>query len=160
MRYATFVNFTEKPFTAYWNGRPYTFKPAQKSEHLNEMIAQHFAKHLANQVLTDAGKEQYCSPKKPTDVPQFMDVFNKAFFIEGNGSEVDSETGLPTDAVGQPDQPGMNVRVTQRVTADPYDARANADAALPAGAPQIIGSATEGSDDVGDEEASFEGTGE
>ena len=159
MRYATFTNFDNEPFTAYWNGRPYTFQPGDVREHLNESIAAHFAKHLANKVLTRTGKEQFCSPKKPEEVPQFMEVFNKAIILEAGGREVDSETGLPVDGpsrgneLGSSDQPGMNVRVIPRVpVADPYDARANAASAMPEGKPQIIGTVTEN-----DEESSFEG---
>lgn len=157
MKYATFINFTTKPFTAHWNGKPYTFNPGDRKEHLNAGIAEHFAKHLANQVLTETGKERYTSPKKPLEVPEFMTVFNKAFFLEGDGSEVDSETGLPVDGrsrsneLGSTDQVGMNVRVAPRVPIDPFDARANSDTAMPEGKPQIIGGAI-GNDD----ESTFE----
>jgi len=147
MKFATFINFTEKPFTGYWNGKPYTFQPGQKKEHLNSMIAAHFAKHLANQVLTESGKEQYCSPKKPNEVPQFMQVFNKAYFLEGNGQEVDRETGLPADgtvtgvqATATPDEPSMNIKTVPRaiIQNDPYDAHA-APQFGPGGKPQVIG---------------------
>jgi len=157
MKYATFHNFTSKPFTGYWNGKAYTFQPGAKKMHLNENLARHFAKHLANQVLTESGKETFTSPKRPLDVPEFMEVFNKAFILEGHGEEVDSETGLPVDEVNgrMPDQPSMNIRTAPRVPVDPYDANAN-QAVGPGGAPQIIGSATEGEDD----EDSFEGKGD
>lgn len=117
MRYATFTNFDAEPFTAYWNGRPYTFQPGDRKEHLNESIASHFAKHLANKILTRTGKEQYCSPKKPLEVPEFMEVFNKAFSIEGEGAQFDAETGLPIDQTlrrATPDEVGMNVTVKPR----------------------------------------------
>jgi len=157
MKYATFVNFTEKPFTAYWNGKPYTFNPGQKKEHLNAAIAQHFAKHLANQVLTTAGKETSTSPKKPDQVPEFMEVFNKACFLEDDGAEVDSETGLPVDGpssetgAGLPDQePSMNIEVKPRSEVDPYDANATPQTG-PGGKAQVIGNATE-NEDATDEE--------
>ena len=153
MKYATFINFTEKAFTGYWNGRAYTFQPGQKKEHLNSAIAAHFAKHLSNQVLTDAGKEQYCSPKKLEEVPQFMEVFNKALFLEGDGREVDAETGLPTDGQrNNADEIGMNVRVIPRqpIGIDPYDANAQPQVG-PGAKAQVIGEAIE------DEESSFEG---
>ena len=151
MKYATFINFTEKAFTGYWNGRAYTFQPGQKKEHLNSAIAAHFAKHLSNQVLTDAGKEQYCSPKKPEEVPQFMEVFNKALFIEGGGQEVDAETGLSVDGKQNINEIGMNVRVIPRqpITTDPYDANAQPQVG-PGTKAQIVGEAE-------DEESSFEG---
>lgn len=152
MRYATFLNFTNKPFTAYWNGKPYTFNPGQKKEHLNESIAAHFAKHLANQVLTEKGKEQYCSPKKPTDVPEFMTTFNKAFFMESDGQEFDAETGLSVNeasGINNVDQVGSNIKVKPKVSTDPYDSRSNAQLG-PDDKPQIIGEAV-------DDESTFEG---
>lgn len=117
MRYATFINFDSEPFTGYWNGRPYTFNPGDKREHLNEAIASHFAKHLANKILTRTGKEQYCSPKKPLEVPEFMNVFNKAFILEGEGAQFDAETGLqidPTRPRLTPEEVGMNVATKPR----------------------------------------------
>jgi len=139
MKYATFINFTAKTFTAYWDGRPYTFKPGQKADRMKSPIAAHFAKHLTNKVLTKSGKENYCSPKKPQDVPQFMEIFNKAYIIEKQGREFDSETGLPIDIKKEklnPDEISMNINVepTKKIgeleendTIDPYDARANSD---------------------------------
>lgn len=142
MRYATFINFTEKDFTAYWNGRAYTFKPGQRKEHLNESIASHFAKHLANQVLQDGSirdGEKFTSPKKPNEVPQFMEVYNKAFKIEGDGSDVDAETGLPTGSQSvEDDQPSMNIRTKKRESVDPYDS-ANQPVVGPGDKPQVVG---------------------
>lgn len=158
MRYATFFNFTSKPFTGYWNGKPYTFQPGAKKIHLNEEIARHFAKHLSNQVLTENGKETFTSPKKPLEVPEFMEVFNKAFILEGHGEEVDAETGLPVDEVNgrssELDQPSMNIRTSPRQPIDPYDANANQTTG-PGAQPQVIGGG-----DAGDDEESFEGKGE
>ena len=77
-RTAMFFNFTKKPFTGYWNGKPKTFNPGEK-KFMPEYLARHFAKHLTNQVLIDAGKETSTSPKFPEQVPEFMEVFNKAF---------------------------------------------------------------------------------
>ncbi len=152
MKLATFLNFTDKPFTAKWNGKDYTFKPGQKKEHLNSMIVATFAKHLANQVLTESNREQYCSPKKPLEVPEFMKEFNKAFFIEGEGRDIDPETGLPADGAVRPDEvngPSMNIRTVPRAPADPYDANAGPQYG-PGGKPQVIGTVT-------DDEESFEG---
>lgn len=161
MRQATFLNFTNKPFTAYWNGREYTFKPGQKKTGLNESIAAHFAKHLANKVLTEAGKEQHCSPKKPEQNTAFMDIYNKAFFMENDGMDFDPETGLPTgEGEMEKDEVGMNIRTVprQKIGApaipktDLYDANAQPKAG-PGDKPQIIGEATEGDED----EEEFEG---
>ncbi len=133
-----FHNFTNKPFTAFWNGRPYTFKPGVKKYYIKG-IAEHFAKHLANQVLTESGKETFTSPKKPNEVPIFMEVFNKALLTE----EVPYEDNL--DIPGgdvESDVPSMNVRVVPRTAIDPYDAHANP-AVGPGTAPQIIGEVSE-----------------
>jgi hypothetical protein len=160
MRYATFINFTTSDFVAYWNGRPYNFKPGQKKEHLNEAIARHFAKHLANQVLQDGSivdGEKYTSPKKPDEVPKFMEIFNKAFKIEGEGGEVDAETGLPIgnqdSGAGQPDQdePSMSIQTKTRKVIDPYDATSQKEVVGPGTTPQVVGELS------GDEEDNFEG---
>lgn len=120
MLYAKFINFTKKPFTAYWDGKPYTFKPGQERAHLPDGVAQVFAKHLANKVLTESKKEQYCSPKKPMEVPEFMDIVNKAYFPEGTTTELDPEIGIEPDK-----QISMNVEVKKREPVDPYNAREN-----------------------------------
>jgi len=128
-----FHNFTEKPFTGYWNGKAYTFKPGVKKEYVKG-IAEHFAKHLANQVLTESGKETFTSPKKPLEVPAFMEVFNKALLTE----EIPDEGNLDIDGGGDDiDQPSMNIRVKAPQPIDPYDASAQP-AAGPGSAPQVI----------------------
>lgn len=135
MQYATFLNFTEKPFTAHWNGKPYTFKPGQKKVGMPDGVAQTFAKHLANQVLTEAGKEVYCSPKKPLQVPEFMNLFNQAYFPEGvDGEDIDSDIGISPD-----EQPSMNVEMRKRQKIDPYDANANTDFGGPGEGAQVVG---------------------
>ena len=139
MLYATFVNFTEKPFTAYWNGKPYTFNPGQKKEHLPDGVAQVFAKHLANKVLTESKNKKdatYCSPKKPLQVPQFMNIFNKAYFPEGSPEELDPEIGVEPDK-----EPSMDIEVKKREIIDPYDASANPTVG-PGGNAQVVGEVT------------------
>lgn len=133
-----FHNFTNKPFTGYWDGKAYTFKPGVKKYYVKG-IAEHFAKHLANQVLTESNREIYTSPKKPQDVPVFMEVFNKALLTE----EVPDEDNL--DIPGgdvQSDIPSMNIKVTPRTPIDPYDARTQP-AVGPGSAPQIVGEAVD-----------------
>lgn len=92
---ATFFNFTDRPFTGYWNGKGKTFGPGAR-QLMPAFLAEHFALHLTNQELIRDGKEVYTSPKKPMEVPQFMDIFNKAFIaekrIEG-GNEIDDIIG-------------------------------------------------------------------
>ena len=160
MRYATFTNFDTKKFVAFWNGKPYTFQPGESKKHINASVVATWAKHLANKILTRNNKETLCSPKKPEDVPKFMEQFNKAYTLEGDGRDIDSETGLPVDDVNAQQidpvtQPGMNIEVRPTEPVDAFDANAgkNADTSAPAGKPQVIGSASEG-----DDESEFEGT--
>jgi hypothetical protein len=144
----TFYNFTEKSFEGFWNGRKYTFKPGVKKEY-RRLIAIHFAKHLANKILTEEGKERAVSPKKPEEVPEFMAVFNKALLVEElpDAENLDIETG------GQSiDEPSMNVRITKRESIDPYDASKNSNVG-PGSTPQIIGDTAQddGQSDEADE---------
>ena len=138
-----FHNFTSNVFTGYWNGKAYQFKPGIKKEYAKG-IAEHFAKHLTNEVLTGRGLEAYTSPKKPSDVPQFMDIFNKALLIE----EIPDEENL--DIMSEDvESPSMNIRTTPAVMTDPYDSHSQQNFG-PGSAPQVIGSAT-------DDESTFEG---
>ncbi len=84
---ALFTNFSNEPFTGYWNGKGKTFKPGQ-SLYMPDYLAQHFAKHLTNRELLRTKPdgspvykdgEKMTSPKKPQDVPMFMELFNKAY---------------------------------------------------------------------------------
>jgi len=109
MSNATFHNFTDKPFTGYWNGKPKTFKPGERM-YMPAYLAEHFAKHLTNRVLIEEvkGGENYTSPKFPSQVPQFMEVFNKAYLPdEGEeGSELDQEI-----AAASPKGPSADIEV-------------------------------------------------
>lgn len=63
-----------------------------------EYLARHFGKHLTNQILIEQGKETATSPKKPDEVKDFSDIFNKVCIIdedqEETGSEADREIEL------------------------------------------------------------------
>jgi len=117
-----FHNFTENSFTGYWNGKAYTFKPGTK-KYYPKGIAEHFAKHRTNEILTETGKgnERYTSPKKPLEVPAFMDIFNKARLIE----EVPDEDNLDIDEISGAAEPSMNVKVEPKPEIDPYDSSKN-----------------------------------
>lgn len=87
MKTALFTNFTEQEFTGYWDGKAKKFDPGQ-SLYMPDYLARHFAKHLTNRELlrVDANGnpvyrdgEKMTSPKKPEDVPLFMEIFNKAY---------------------------------------------------------------------------------
>lgn len=149
MKRATFINFTDKPFTVHWDGRATEVPAGEKLEGLNENVARVFAKHLANKVLLEQDQERSMSPKKPEQDAKFMKVFNKAFIEEGSGREFDAVTGLPIKE-GQhkksPDQismeqPSMNIHTVEQkkqANADPYDANAQ-EPVGPGGKPQVVG---------------------
>ena len=84
MKTALFVNFTNEDFTGFWDGTGKNIK-AGESLYMPDYLARHFANHLTNRELikknTKAG-ETSTSPKKPEDVPAFMELFNKAYIPE------------------------------------------------------------------------------
>lgn len=176
MSNATFHNFTDRPFTGHWNGKAKTFAPGAK-QLMPAFLAEHFAKYLTNDVLIREGKEIYTSPKKPLDVPQFMDLFNKAFIaekrIEG-GNEIDDLIGSAAADVSS-DEVSSNIKPQVKLNhvdesspaaaaaamrgedpnadadqeADPYTPSANE--VGPGNGSQVIGEATD--DDYEGEEA-------
>lgn len=83
---ALFYNFTDKPFTGYWDGKAKTFKAGAK-QYMEAWRARHYAKHLVNQVLLEQGKENATSPKFPDQVPAFKELFDKACIIEEEQDE-------------------------------------------------------------------------
>lgn len=130
MTNATFVNFDTKPFTGYWNGKPKTFK-AGETFYTQAWLAEHFAKHLANRWLIEHGQEVYTSPKNPGQVPQFMDVFKKAFVPDGKQVAAEEETFAP--------DPSMDIEVKKPQAIDQGPAAAlAAEESAPNGEPQII----------------------
>lgn len=87
MKTALFTNFSDEAFTGYWDGKPKTFTPGQ-SLYMPDYLAQHFAKHLVNKELLSQKPdgtpkykdgEKMTSPKRPEDVPIYMELFNKAY---------------------------------------------------------------------------------
>jgi len=101
---ALFTNFSKEEFEGFWNGKGRKFQPGQ-SMHMPDYLAKHFAKHLTNRELIrkdDKGSliysegEKMTSPKRPEDVPLFMDLFNKAYTPE---TEDIGEEGDDVDAL-------------------------------------------------------------
>ncbi len=97
---ALFTNFSNDPFTGYWNGKGKTFQPGQ-SIYMPDYLAQHFAKHLTNRELlrtkpdgTPIYKdgEKMTSPKRPEDMPIFMELFNKAYTPDEDVDNVTAES--------------------------------------------------------------------
>lgn len=83
---ALFTNFSSEEFVGAWNGKERRFAPGQQV-YLPYWMASHFGKHLANRELLRRDTqgnpvfkdgEKMTSPKRPADVPIFMDLFNKA----------------------------------------------------------------------------------
>lgn len=144
-----FTNFTDREFTARWNGRKYTFGPGQSKGGLQAGIAVHFARCLANEELLKNGSKQAIasmSPKKPFDHPLFMECFNKAYRVEHEGMEVDPETGMPTSGESGTAPVSSDLTPKRPAAADPYDAASNASASAPKAPPQELGDAKPSAD--------------
>lgn len=88
MKSASFTNFSDEPFTGYWNGKGKTFQPGEMLW-MDDFLAQHYGKHLTNRELLKLGKERSTSPKRPEDVPEFMELFNQAYMPDTSGAEID-----------------------------------------------------------------------
>ena len=113
MKTALFTNFSNEDFIGYWNGKPYKFK-AGEGKYFEEGIAQHFAKHLVNRELLKLGKERATSPKFPEQVPDFMELFNKAFILEKSDEEQD-EAQAQTVAINKNKEVGSDIEVKDKV---------------------------------------------
>lgn len=92
-----FRNFSSEKFVGMWNSEQFPFEPNQ-SMYMEDWMARHFAKHLANRELLRAGMDNDTSPKKPEDNPRFMEMFNKAY-IEGSESEAVSPERARLNAI-------------------------------------------------------------
>lgn len=84
---ALFTNWTGEEFNWGWNGNNRRFAPGQ-SLYMPDYLAQHYAKHLTNRELLSRDSDgnlkhkngdKFTSPKRPGDVPLFMELFNKAY---------------------------------------------------------------------------------
>lgn len=157
MTNATFHNFTDTPFTGYWNGKPKTFKPGEQV-YMPASLAEHFAKHLTNQELIKAGKEVYTSPKNPGQSPEFMNVFKKAFIPDNktaSGSEID-------EVIASAQEPSMDIRVEKPrvIEQGPAAALAAQNAKTPAGEMTIGPGSTDQivTSPDGDDESGFDHT--
>lgn len=102
---ALFTNFTKDEFTGYWDGKAKKFAPGQ-SLYLPDYLARHFAKHLTNQELLRTDKDgnllhkngdKFTSPKRPSDTPMFMKLFNKAYIPPKDEIEEEISDGSKGD---------------------------------------------------------------
>lgn len=66
-----------------WANEDYTFEPGT-SRYMPKWKAIHFAKHLVNRELLRLGHENDTSPKRPSDNPFYMELFNKAVIEDPN----------------------------------------------------------------------------
>lgn len=86
MKTAIFRNITNKPFTGYWDGKKKTFAPGAEKL-LDSSLAEHYAKHLTNQILIEQGEYTSTSPNKPDEVPKFKNIFDKICEIQEDEDE-------------------------------------------------------------------------
>lgn len=105
MNTALFINIDTIPFTGYWNGKPKTFKPGQE-KYMPDFLARHFAKHLTNKLLHDAGKDTCTSPKFPEQVPAFMELFNRCYKPEVDDLESDLDVDID---IANRQEPSLNI---------------------------------------------------
>lgn len=139
MKTSLFTNFSTEAFTGYWDGKPKTFAPGQ-SLYMPDYLASHFAKHLVNRELLKLGFERSTSPKRPADVPEYMDLFNKAV-------TPDEETDEPASKDPIDVQIAVANKNRDSKKAKPAKAKANATQ------PQVVLSPDFGDD--GDDDDSF-----
>lgn len=144
METALFHNFSNKDFVGFWDGKPRKFAPGE-SKLLPAYLARHFAKHLTNRELLEAGKERDTSPKLKVrndgteyyDNVNFLELYNKAYIPED----------IKAEDVSEKDSVEVQVEVASQ-TKDPVPAKSEE------GQAQIITSPDDGEDD--DSESSFE----
>ena len=102
---ALFTNFTGEEFTGYWDGKlKHTLKPGE-SRHMQAYLAAHFAKVLTNRELVrliknkETGEmelahkdgEKMTSPKKPEQVPVYMELYKQAYKPDDDDEEKEPE---------------------------------------------------------------------
>jgi hypothetical protein len=100
MKVARFFNFTNQPFEAHWNGRKKVYAPGT-GLFMEAGIAAHHAKHLANKVLIQTGRDTMTSPKFPEQVPDFMELFNQAYTPQEDSEEDQSKDETTTDILNK-----------------------------------------------------------
>lgn len=69
-----FTNWTTKPFTWTWGKQPMTFQPGQ-STMMDEALALHFAKHLADREINEADAWAKFNSNK---IPAYQELIKKA----------------------------------------------------------------------------------
>lgn len=110
MTNATFFNWTDEAFTGYWNGKGKTFAPGERRL-MPSFLAEHFAKHLTNRELIKANKVTSTSPKFPGQVPEFMDLFRKAYIAEAVSEQDEIDAIIASAEITS--EPSMNITPVQ-----------------------------------------------
>lgn len=77
MQTILFTNFSNEVFTHSWDKEDFTFQPGQ-SIYLQDFLAKHFAKHLANRELLKTGVDKYIAACGNEANPLFQEFFNRA----------------------------------------------------------------------------------
>jgi len=104
---AKFFNCTSEEFIGHWDGKPHVF-PAGASKFMPYYLAEHFAWYLTNRELLRTNRsgvliykdgEKFTSPKTPTDVPKFMELFNKFCIVEKTENEETTNVDDDVEAV-------------------------------------------------------------
>lgn len=105
MPIALFYNFSDYEFIGQWGGKTRAF-PAKSKTYMPAFLAQHFAKHLTNRELHRQGLDNATSPKFPEQVPQFNDMFRKAYVRDRDLEAKKTDLDSMIDAVNLNRQPG------------------------------------------------------
>jgi hypothetical protein len=78
MKTVLFTNWTSEDFTYTFGGEEFSFK-AGSSSYLQDYLAEHFAKHLANRELHKKDDPKFHTYVNNPKNPVFMEFFNKSF---------------------------------------------------------------------------------
>lgn len=102
---ALFYNFSDFEFVGMWGGKTRAF-PAKSKTYMPAFLAQHFAKHLTNRELHRQGLDNATSPKFPEQVPQFNEMFRKAYVRDRDMEAKRTDLDAMIDSVNLNRQPG------------------------------------------------------
>lgn len=140
---AKFYNFSDFKFIGMWGGKTRAF-PAKSTTYMPAFLAQHFAKHLTNRELHRQGLDNATSPKFPEQVPQFNEMFRKAYVRDRDMEAKKTDLDSMIDAVNLNRQPGSTAAPEEKETPGVIDTPAPASKELDINAPDLADPATVG----------------
>lgn len=141
---AKFYNFSDFEFIGMWGGKTRAF-PAKSTTYMPAFLAQHFAKHLTNRELHRKGLDNATSPKFPEQVPQFNEMFRKAYVRDRDMEAKKTDLDSMIDAVNLNRQPGSTAAPEASTTSELADKPAPAATTeLDINAPDLADPATVG----------------